>query len=112
MFRHQTFQNILERWFDRILFSGLMGKDVNFWLVSGGFGTFHGLLNSFIHFWMYSYYGLAAMGPHMQKYLWWKKYMTKLQIVSIVEQTQAAVLKISYFSSLRIQKQYYFILRY
>lgn len=31
---------------------------------------------------MYSYYGLAAIGPHMQKYLWWKKYLTSLQLVS------------------------------
>lgn len=52
-------------------------------VVLGGFGTFPPMVNSFIHFLMYSYYGLAAMGPHMQKYLWWKKYMTKLQIVSI-----------------------------
>ncbi|XP_006823386.1 very long chain fatty acid elongase 7-like [Saccoglossus kowalevskii] len=48
--------------------------------VAGGFGTFHSLLNSFIHFWMYTYYGMAAMGPSMQKYLWWKKYMTSMQI--------------------------------
>jgi len=31
---------------------------------------------------MYSYYFLAALGPEMQKYLWWKKYLTRLQIVS------------------------------
>ena len=24
---------------------------------------------------------LAAMGPQMQKYLWWKKYLTALQMV-------------------------------
>lgn len=38
-------------------------------------------LNSFIHTIMYTYYLLAAFGPSMQKYLWWKKYMTKLQLV-------------------------------
>ena len=32
---------------------------------------------------MYGYYGLAAIGPHMQKYLWWKKYLTMIQLVSI-----------------------------
>ena len=42
------------------------------------------MLNSFIHLVMYSYYGLAALGPKYQKYLWWKKYMTKMQIVSIL----------------------------
>ncbi|XP_071487643.1 very long chain fatty acid elongase 7-like [Diadema antillarum] len=49
--------------------------------VPGGFGTFHSFLNSMIHFLMYTYYGLAAFGPQMQKYLWWKKYMTKLQLL-------------------------------
>jgi len=39
------------------------------------------MVNSFIHTLMYVYYGLAAVGPSMQKYLWWKRYMTKLQLV-------------------------------
>lgn len=30
---------------------------------------------------MYLYYGLAALGPQMQKYLWWKKYLTTLQLL-------------------------------
>lgn len=30
---------------------------------------------------MYGYYGLAALGPQMQKYLWWKKYLTIIQMV-------------------------------
>ncbi len=33
---------------------------------------------------MYAYYGLAAFGPHMQKYLWWKRYITQLQIVQFI----------------------------
>ena len=33
---------------------------------------------------MYSYYGLAAIGPHMQPYLWWKRYLTQLQIGQFV----------------------------
>lgn len=52
--------------------------------VPGGHATFFGMLNSFVHIWMYLYYGLAAMGPHIQKYLWWKKYLTKLQMVQFV----------------------------
>ena len=40
------------------------------------------LVNSFIHIFMYAYYGLAAMGPQMRKYLWWKRYLTIMQIVS------------------------------
>ncbi|XP_045141318.1 elongation of very long chain fatty acids protein 7 isoform X2 [Echinops telfairi] len=51
---------------------------------AGGLGTFHGLLNSAVHVIMYSYYGLCAMGPAYQKYLWWKKYLTSLQLVQFI----------------------------
>lgn len=40
---------------------------------AGGLGTFHAFLNTAVHVVMYSYYGLCAMGPAYQKYLWWKK---------------------------------------
>lgn len=43
--------------------------------------TFNLLMNSIIHVFMYVYYMLAAMGPSYQKYLWWKKYLTVLQLV-------------------------------
>ena len=33
---------------------------------------------------MYLYYLLAACGPQVQKYLWWKKYLTTLQLVQFV----------------------------
>ena len=39
-----------------------------------------GIVNSFVHTIMYFYYFLAAWGPQMQPYLWWKKYLTQLQI--------------------------------
>ncbi|XP_056680855.1 elongation of very long chain fatty acids protein 7 isoform X2 [Monodelphis domestica] len=51
---------------------------------AGGLGTFHALLNTAVHVVMYSYYGLCAMGPDYQKYLWWKKYLTTLQLVQFV----------------------------
>lgn len=41
-------------------------------------------LNSSIHIIMYSYYFLASLGTYMQPYLWWKKYLTSLQIVQFV----------------------------
>lgn len=44
-----------------------------------------GLINSFIHVLMYAYYMLSAI-PAMQKYLWWKKYLTSMQIVSPMTQ--------------------------
>lgn len=52
--------------------------------ISGGQGTIVCLVNSFIHIIMYAYYMLAAMGPKVQKYLWWKRYLTILQIVSFL----------------------------
>ncbi|CAM1321692.1 ELOVL7 (predicted) [Pycnogonum litorale] len=49
-----------------------------------GQSSFFGFINSFVHILMYTYYGLSAVGPHMQKYLWWKKYMTTIQMVQFV----------------------------
>lgn len=40
------------------------------------------LINSIVHVVMYSYYALSCLGPHVQKYLWWKKHITHLQLVS------------------------------
>ena len=48
----------------------------------GGSATFHCMVNCFVHIVMYSYYGLAGLGPKVQKYLWWKRYVTILQLVS------------------------------
>ncbi|XP_071439678.1 very long chain fatty acid elongase 7-like [Hetaerina americana] len=39
-----------------------------------------GFLNSTVHAVMYLYYTLAALGPRMTPYLWWKKYLTTMQI--------------------------------
>ncbi|KAG7172644.1 Elongation of very long chain fatty acids protein-like 6 [Homarus americanus] len=50
----------------------------------GGHSTFMGLLNSFVHVVMYLYYLLAAMGPRVRPFLWWKKYLTSLQMVQFV----------------------------
>ncbi|XP_077077608.1 elongation of very long chain fatty acids protein 1a [Siphateles boraxobius] len=50
----------------------------------GGMGSFHALVNACVHVIMYTYYGLAAAGPRFQKYLWWKKYMTAIQLIQFV----------------------------
>lgn len=61
---------------------------LNWWLVAkylpSGQSFFVGMINSWIHSIMYVYYGLAAIGPSMQKYLWWKKHMTTLQLIQFV----------------------------
>ena len=53
------------------------------WL-PGGHETMVTMFNSFIHVIMYSYYFLAALGPHMQPYLWWKSHLTKLQMIQFI----------------------------
>lgn len=47
--------------------------------MAGGHGTFIGFINCFVHIVMYTYYLLAAAGFTN---LWWKKYVTRLQLVS------------------------------
>lgn len=50
-------------------------------LLPGEQGIVIGILNSIVHIVMYSYYLIAALGPKYQKYIWWKKYMTWIQLV-------------------------------
>ncbi|XP_031364095.1 elongation of very long chain fatty acids protein AAEL008004-like [Apis dorsata] len=50
----------------------------------GGHSSFFGFLNTFVHIWMYAYYFLAALGPKVQRFLWWKKYLTTMQMVQFV----------------------------
>ncbi|XP_076846268.1 elongation of very long chain fatty acids protein 4b [Brachyhypopomus gauderio] len=49
--------------------------------VPGGQSFLGATINSGVHVLMYSYYGLAALGPHVQKLLWWKRYLTIVQMV-------------------------------
>ncbi|XP_014210495.1 elongation of very long chain fatty acids protein AAEL008004 [Copidosoma floridanum] len=50
----------------------------------GGHSTFFGLLNTFVHVVMYTYYLLSAFGPKVQPYLWWKKYLTAFQMTQFI----------------------------
>eukprot|EP00090_Calanus_glacialis_P001986 TRINITY_DN1148_c1_g1_i2.p1 TRINITY_DN1148_c1_g1~~TRINITY_DN1148_c1_g1_i2.p1 ORF type:complete len:291 (-),score=49.13 TRINITY_DN1148_c1_g1_i2:212-1084(-) len=52
--------------------------------VGGGHTTFCGFLNMGVHVVMYFYYLMSAMGPEVQKYLWWKRYLTTLQLGQFV----------------------------
>ncbi|XP_063216931.1 very long chain fatty acid elongase 7-like [Bacillus rossius redtenbacheri] len=69
-----------------VIHHGVMPMSVWFGVkfTPGGHSSFFGLLNTFVHIIMYSYYLLAALGPRFQKYLWWKKYLTVLQMVQFV----------------------------
>ncbi|KAF2884520.1 hypothetical protein ILUMI_21665 [Ignelater luminosus] len=52
--------------------------------VPGGQAFFSAGINSLVHVIMYTYYLLSAMGPKMQKYLWWKKYLTQIQLIQFI----------------------------
>ncbi|CAG9798858.1 unnamed protein product [Chironomus riparius] len=83
-----TFFFVLRKRYDQVsvlhvIHHGIMPFSV-WWGVKfmpGGHSTFFALLNTFIHVIMYTYYMIAAIGPEMQKYLWWKKYLTILQMI-------------------------------
>ena len=47
----------------------------------GGHASMFGILNGPVHIVMYSYYLLTALRPNMKNSLWWKKYITILQLV-------------------------------
>ncbi|XP_037073832.1 elongation of very long chain fatty acids protein 1-like [Pollicipes pollicipes] len=48
--------------------------------IPGGSCWIPGAVNSFVHCVMYSYYLLASLGPRVRPYLWWKRYLTQLQL--------------------------------
>lgn len=48
----------------------------------GGHSIFTGFLNSIIHVVMYGYYLVSAFNPEYKNNIWWKKYITQMQIVS------------------------------
>jgi len=52
--------------------------------VGGGHSGFLAFLNAGVHTVMYLYYLLAACGPSIQKYLWWKRYLTRLQMIQFI----------------------------
>lgn len=52
--------------------------------VPGGHSTMLGILNSIVHGFMYSYYFATAFRPELKKSLWWKKYITQIQLVIIL----------------------------
>ncbi|XP_015916238.1 very long chain fatty acid elongase 7 [Parasteatoda tepidariorum] len=49
-----------------------------------GFQAYPIIINSVVHIAMYGYYGLAAMGPGVRKYLWWKRYLTIAQMIQFI----------------------------
>lgn len=63
----------------------------------GGHSTFFALLNTFVHIIMYFYYMVAAMGPEYQKYIWWKKYLTTMQMVSLLNDNRSPIYRLYFY---------------
>lgn len=68
-------------------------------------GILVGIINSFVHIVMYFYYFLAALGPNVQKYLWWKRYITVMQMVRIIGNffNEKMQIELSFESSFQVQ---------
>ena len=52
--------------------------------VAGGSSFLGAMFNCAVHVLMYSYYALAAIGGRIKKYLWWKRYLTVLQMMQFI----------------------------
>ncbi|RWS07424.1 elongation of very long chain fatty acids protein-like isoform X2 [Dinothrombium tinctorium] len=50
----------------------------------GGYSGFLPVINILVHAVMYTYYALACAGPEMKKHLWWKKYITQMQMIQFI----------------------------
>lgn len=57
-----------------------------FFLYTGSHGTLLGVINSFVHVIMYSYYFMTSYRPELKNSLWWKKHITQIQLVSATNQ--------------------------
>lgn len=62
--------------------------------VPGGNTAFVPIINSFVHIIMYTYYALSTF-PSLRPYLFWKRYLTQLQLVQFVLIIVHAVYSIS-----------------
>ena len=62
--------------------------------VPGGTAFYSSMINAFVHVVMYTYYGLSIF-PSLRSYLWWKRYLTQLQLIQFVSYVVQAVLALN-----------------
>ncbi|XP_055708783.1 elongation of very long chain fatty acids protein 4-like [Phlebotomus papatasi] len=71
------------------------------------------MFNSGVHVIMYIYYGLSTLGPTVAKYLWWKKYLTLVQmiqfLIGMIIAITAYFTKCAFFSSKIYLMNFFFI---
>jgi hypothetical protein len=49
-------------------------------------------MNCFVHVFMYSYYFVANIRPEYKNNIWWKKYITQLQMVTTIHIAPLSIL--------------------
>lgn len=57
---------------------------IGFRFISGGQSAFLPTVNTLVNVGVHIYYLITAMGPRFRKYLWWKKYLSVLQILEFL----------------------------
>ncbi|KAL9707693.1 hypothetical protein quinque_011211 [Culex quinquefasciatus] len=72
-------------------------------------GAFLGVLNTYVHVVMYSYYLIAALGPRYQRFLWWKRYLTTLQLAQFGIMLVYLLLIVSFQCSVPRSLSFFFI---
>lgn len=53
-------------------------------VVPGGHASLLPIVNSFVHSIMYFYYFLTSINSEVKKSIWWKKYVTQMQLAQFV----------------------------
>lgn len=72
--------------------------------IPGGHGTMLGMVNTFVHAFMYFYFFLTAFKPELKRSIWWKKHITQFQMVRTFK------LWVSNFQFLPFQCQFAFLI--
>lgn len=63
--------------------SGMVfGTYISCKFLTGSHATMLGLINSWVHVVMYTYYFLTAFKPELKQSFWWKKHITQIQLVN------------------------------
>ncbi|XP_063709928.1 very long chain fatty acid elongase AAEL008004-like [Culicoides brevitarsis] len=52
--------------------------------MAGSHSVLLGIVNSFVHVFMYGYYFLTSFKPELKASIWWKKHITQIQIIQFV----------------------------
>uniref|UniRef100_A0A336K4P6 Elongation of very long chain fatty acids protein n=1 Tax=Culicoides sonorensis TaxID=179676 RepID=A0A336K4P6_CULSO len=62
----------------------VMGAYVFNKFMAGSHSVLLGIVNSWVHVFMYGYYFLTSFKPELKESIWWKKHITQLQLIQFV----------------------------